>query len=255
MTTDIPRRLLSQTRRWPRLTASCDVFELRVPERESGFHDADLLPFLGAEERERAARFVGDEARHRYTVAHAWLRAVLGAETGLAPDALVFGREDFGKPRLESAAVDDPHGHLDFNLSHSGDRILLALGRGVRLGADVETFAPFAALDVVAGGVLTPREARLFAALPEQERSRAFYTLWTRKEALLKGVGYGITHVPLEEVDVLSAEEEKEARFRDRIRIGFEGRKWSLITRMEDAEESVASIAWDCGLADSTLLS
>jgi 4'-phosphopantetheinyl transferase len=68
-----------------------------------------------------------------------------------------------GKPVLDPAiGLSD----LRFNLSHSGDRALLAVAEGVELGVDLER--------------ITPR------------RNREYLADWTRREAYAKGVGHGL---------------------------------------------------------------
>jgi 4'-phosphopantetheinyl transferase len=68
-----------------------------------------------------------------------------------------------GKPALApGSALPD----LRFNLSHSGDRAVLAIAQGVELGVDLER--------------ITPR------------RGREYLADWTRREAYAKGVGLGL---------------------------------------------------------------
>lgn len=70
---------------------------------------------------------------------------------------------DAGKPALDPAAgLPD----LRFNLSHSGDRALIAIAEGVELGVDLERITP--------------------------KRDRGYLEDWTRREAYAKGAGSGL---------------------------------------------------------------
>jgi len=143
---------------------------------------------LSAPERERAARFVREEDRDRWTCARAALRELLGAYADTDPRELRFVEGPHGKPAL---AGDDAA--LRFNLSHSAGTALIAVAQGREVGVDVEL--PRRAVDHVALArrVLTADEADRIAAIADPgERERAFLRAWVRWEAVLKCRGTGI---------------------------------------------------------------
>lgn len=175
------------------MTEAADVTLWRIPLPDRP-PSADAWALLDAGERERAERFIRDRDRHRFVAAHAGLRLALAAETGQPPSALRFTTLAHGKPQLERFA-------LSFNLSHSGDLAVVAACRGSAVGVDVETAGRLRDLDGLAGMVMTEREMEAFAALSDDRRPAAFLRLWTRKEALLKADGRGLTHDP-RKVDV-----------------------------------------------------
>jgi 4'-phosphopantetheinyl transferase len=94
-----------------------------------------------------------------------------------------------GKPIL----ADGEPGSVTFNLSHAGDWVLLAFGFGASVGVDVEYVTGFRDLEEVAARVLTGGELAELRALPSEARVEPFYRAWTRKEALLKALGTGLT--------------------------------------------------------------
>jgi len=143
---------------------------------------------LSAQERERAARFLRDEDRRRWTVARAALRALLAAYADADRRTLRFTDGPHGKPALADAAAG-----LRFNLSHSAGTALVAVARDREVGVDVEL--PRRAVDHVALArrVLTAAEADRIAAIAEPAaRERAFLRAWVRWEAALKCRGTGI---------------------------------------------------------------
>jgi 4'-phosphopantetheinyl transferase len=79
-------------------------------------------------------------------------------------------------------------GGPEFNLSHSGDLILLALHRERPVGVDVEQLRPGLAWRPIARRVLPPEE---WQAL-EAEGAEAFLAAWCRLEARLKAQGLGL---------------------------------------------------------------
>ncbi|MGQ0630149.1 MAG: 4'-phosphopantetheinyl transferase family protein [Sporichthyaceae bacterium] len=161
------------------------------------------IELLDDAERARCAalRRASDVARFR--TAHVLTRVVLGITTGADPAGLRFSfgcaacGGAHGKPALP--------GGPEFSLSHGGDLVALALAP-VAVGLDLE---PATALDrpgavaELCAGALSPAERGVVAALPAADRAAAVLAAWTRKEAVLKMTGHGLSVAP--EQLVLSA--------------------------------------------------
>jgi len=145
-----------------------------------------LITTLSPDERTRAAQFRGARLRDRFVAAHAALRAVLARHVGRDPRDLTFVEESRGKLRLAGDEV-------RFNLSRSSDLAVVAVTRDHDVGVDLERVR----LDIpalsVADGFFAPEERRRLRDVAGGPRARAFFDLWTRKEAYLKAVGAGIT--------------------------------------------------------------
>jgi len=145
---------------------------------------------LSGGERAQADRFVFEKDRRSYTITRGVLRTLLGRYLNVSPAALTITTNPFGKPEVP---VDQNRGRLLFNVSHSGDYALLGFAEGVPLGVDVEEVRAIDTLPDLAKAVLSPRERAEFLQLPEADRQRAFFRAWTRKEALVKGRGEGLS--------------------------------------------------------------
>ncbi|MYB07822.1 MAG: 4'-phosphopantetheinyl transferase superfamily protein [Gemmatimonadetes bacterium] len=141
---------------------------------------------LGDREKARADRFVYDRHRRRYTVAQAHLRRVLSLLTGMAPRDIRFHFGKHGKPFLPDGPA--------FNQSHSEERIMIAVAREGRLGVDIEEIRPVKYLLALADKNFAGDESARLHAVPEHERLSLFFRLWTRKEAFLKALGFGLRH-------------------------------------------------------------
>jgi 4'-phosphopantetheinyl transferase len=150
---------------------------------------------LSKEERARAGQFRFPADRQRFVAAHAALRYALAEQTGERADALRFTHSAFGKPSLSRW----PRVH--FSLSHCQGLGLIAIGGRGPLGVDVEQLRPVPDALALAATHFTRLENEALAALPADERERAFMTCWTRKEACLKAIGLGLI-VPTERFEV-----------------------------------------------------
>lgn len=181
---------------------------------------AALAATLSADEQERAARFRFPEHRDRFIVARGGLRELLSAYLGEPAAALRFQHGARGKPVLADATAG-----LHFNLSHSGDRALYAIARRA-VGVDLEVVERRVDITAVAERVCTAREWTAFQALSAERLQEAFFTCWTRKEAVAKAMGAGLAS-GLNTLDVCfrdAAPPEERSILRDAA-----GREWSVL--------------------------
>ena len=98
-----------------------------------------------------------------------------------------LARDEWGRPRLLA-----PYQDRDAGWSHSGEQLLLALGRDVVLGVDLERWRPRPRALELAARYFAPGETRRLRALPADAREAAFLRRWCAKEALLKAHGRGL---------------------------------------------------------------
>lgn len=175
------------------------VYALRLDENR---YVAAWLPGLDAVERARASRFVQPQHARRFVLRRWGLRCILSGRLGVAPEAIGFAIDEFGKPWL--APPHDRAG-FGFSTSHSGDLALIALRDGPEpFAIDVEKARRFDDADQLVARFFSPREQRDYAALAPAERREAFWRGWTVKEAFVKALGRGLSF-PLDRFDVTLA--------------------------------------------------
>lgn len=158
---------------------------------------ADSSRRLSQAELDRASRFHRARDRARYVVAHAETRRILALLTGAQPLALEFATVARGKPVI---ARPDTAVKWMFNLSHSGDFALLAAALDVPLGVDIEEKRPVSDLHKVAERFFSAAEREVLAS-GDEPPDDVFFGIWTRKEAVIKALGLGLT-MPLAQFDV-----------------------------------------------------
>jgi 4'-phosphopantetheinyl transferase len=149
-------------------------------------HAAAAERLLDAVERERAARFRFDHDRSAYLLAHAMWRVALGVCLQREAAAVPLLSSPSGQPRL-------PGTSLATSLSHSGSWVAIAIGGSATLGVDIERSPARFALDDLLTMICTPPEAIEVRKLSAPAREQALLKLWTRKEALLKAFGTGLS--------------------------------------------------------------
>jgi 4'-phosphopantetheinyl transferase len=158
--------------------------------------EADRLAvLLSPEERAKADRYLRPADRVRSIVARGRLRQLLAGAAGVAPADLIFAYGPQGKPLLAAP----PHATaLGFNVSHSGDYVLIALCPNGALGVDLEQIRPGRDWKQIAGRFFSPDEQ----AWLESQPAEAFFRLWVIKEAWLKAAGGGLS-IPLRDATVV----------------------------------------------------
>ncbi len=153
---------------------------------------------LSSDERARAGRFIRALHAKRFAAARGVLRTILSRYTTEDPEEIVFSYGAHGKPFLSAAAG---RGEIHFNVSHAGDRALVAVTRGREIGVDIESIGerPFDA--EVVRRFFSPREGAVLGSTPEAARAGLFAAFWARKEACIKAWGLGLSF-PLSSFDV-----------------------------------------------------
>ena len=147
-----------------------------------------LLASLAPAECQRldALRQLAD--RERFLRGRAALRLLLGAWLALPPAAVPIEASPHGKPHCPGGPA--------FNISHSGDLILLALHPSRPVGVDVEQARPDLDWRPIARRVLPAAEAetleRLAAGGESSAAADGFLRAWCRLEAGLKARGLGL---------------------------------------------------------------
>lgn len=154
---------------------------------------AACLPLTSPAEQERAARFLHAKDALRHLYGRALLRSaaqtygvIEGGNDGIR-EVQEFELNRWGKPLLPGAT-------LSANISHSGMQVWLALARDCEVGIDIESAqAPVDFLDIAAA--FHAQEQQTIRAA--QDAPLAMMRCWSRKEAVAKAVGHGLS-LPLD---------------------------------------------------------
>jgi phosphopantetheinyl transferase len=144
-----------------------------VPSREWD----ELGAWLDDDERDRSRRLRFDAGRQSYVLAHALLRALVTAESGLAGRDIHLVHDVKGRPFVQALP------ELHVSLSRTRDAVACAVTRAAPMGVDIERID---AKPIDAGLI------GAFVATHETLNARQFFFHWTALEAFWKASGTGL---------------------------------------------------------------
>ncbi|MBW4532042.1 MAG: 4'-phosphopantetheinyl transferase superfamily protein [Aphanothece saxicola GSE-SYN-MK-01-06B] len=156
---------------------------------------APLGDLLDPGDRQRLRQLRRQEDGERFLLGRGALRWLLGGWLGCDPAGLVLGVGPHGKPELlPQGALGKRRGELPprFNVSHSGDLILLGFHPQRPVGVDVEQRRPVPEWEAIADRFLSTGESERIRTLAEERRGAAFLAAWCRLEAGHKATGVGL---------------------------------------------------------------
>ena len=165
---------------------------LAYPQIES------LFKLLSPEERNRAKKYHFERDRVLYIARHGILRTLLGNYIKCEPGQIQFTTNTYGKPYLKHAVHNKQY---YFNISCSNGMGVFAFIADQEVGVDIEFVKPVPELSSLVEHYFSAKEKNKFKNLPTIQRKNLFYEYWTRKEALIKGIGMGLQY-PIDQIDL-----------------------------------------------------
>jgi 4'-phosphopantetheinyl transferase len=150
---------------------------------------ARAVGWLSVDERVRGERFAFDRDRRRFVLGRGAVRSILASYVDCDPTEIAFEYAEFGKPQLDAKHA---AAGLQFNASGSADVAVCAVTSGQSVGIDIEQMRETCDPDLVRYAFSDAERAE-FGQIRVEIQARAFYRVWTRKEAYLKAVGCGLS--------------------------------------------------------------
>lgn len=97
---------------------------------------------------------------------------------GIKPEKIKIANSKYGRPFL----VDNPW-NIDFNISHSGEYVVMAISYTIKIGIDIEQLNYDIIPSQIANIVFSETEKKWVG-----DNIKKFFNIWTKKEAMLNGV-------------------------------------------------------------------
>jgi len=174
-------------------------------------HWREYEAVLSAAELAKARRYRFDHHRIRYVAGRGFVRYCLAGIVDESAAALRLIDTDFGKPGWPS-----PHAtgiELQFNISHSDTHLILAMAIGPSpIGIDIEPCQHNSDLQALARSQFSVIEQDAISRLSDDPArlTKAFFNIWTRKEAVIKALGNGLS-MPLASFDTHADDHSEDA--------------------------------------------
>lgn len=151
-----------------------------------------LRRLLSSVEHRRLAAYVRQEDARRFLLGVAITRITTAGELDISP---IDVRLDRTCPRCNGphGRVTIPDTALNVSVAHSGKLVGVALSSGFAVGLDVERCTTLADSEAILQYTLTPAEISALTSLPRCRQAADLIATWTRKEALVKCTGDGVT--------------------------------------------------------------
>jgi len=145
---------------------------------------------LSAAELSRAHRFHFELDRRRFVASRSALRILLARCVNGDAEALAFDTGKYGKPHLRQ------YGDFHFNLTHSHDLAGVAVTREGPIGLDCERIQEMSDFRSLCERICSSDELDIMSRHGSERCVELFFRAWTRKEAILKALGLGLSFPP-----------------------------------------------------------
>lgn len=134
----------------------------------------------------RGNRLIKKSDQEKFFLSRAILRRILARYLSLSPEKIEFKLGESGKPYVVNT-------DFQFNVSHSGDCLLIGITVGNEIGVDVEHVREKQNVIALAERFFSKAEYDAIKILSLENQVAAFYRCWTRKEAFIKATGLGLS--------------------------------------------------------------
>lgn len=153
-----------------------------------------LRSYITDTERKKSIEYKTELLQHNFIITRALLRLFLAQKLNLPPLSISFLYEQYGKPYI-------PNQNLCFNLSHTKEKLFIALTVNNPIGVDIETIEPAILSNFDLDFLFNAIEKQHYQRLQRQEQIMFFFQTWVIKEAFSKAQGTGL-HLSFNEVNI-----------------------------------------------------
>lgn len=143
---------------------------------------------LSPEEKCRADAYISFLSRKQYILSHYLLRKLLGRCYSVKPSELIFDLAVTKKPFVVNIPLP-----VSFNISHSGNKILIGITNTGDIGVDIEKINSEFDYKSFAEIHFSDDERKMVMVKDADQAVSAFFRIWAAKESLLKQTGEGLT--------------------------------------------------------------
>lgn len=160
-----------------------DIWRIYIPDHLDRLEH--LSDTLSEEELNKFNNYKDTEDRNRHLLARYFVRKISSNYLKVDPNSFQIDYLENNKPYFKY------YPHFNFNISHSGDYIVIGFANRWSVGVDIEFMN--SQLDLYDMIINCMSNYEISMILNSEAPRAVFFKHWTRKESLLKGVGLGLT--------------------------------------------------------------
>ncbi|MDD5936535.1 MAG: 4'-phosphopantetheinyl transferase superfamily protein [Clostridiales bacterium] len=161
-----------------------EIYAVKVQQEFTESEYESFLALVSEEKREKMRKKHRNNSDINSIIGEVLARYAIRKRIGIMNSEIHFSYRDHGKPYIIGME------QLSFNISHSGDWVVCAVGNQ-EVGIDIEKIK--SSRVKVAKRFFTKAEYGDLIEQPEAQQATSFCKLWTLKEAYLKWSGKGLT--------------------------------------------------------------
>ncbi|AFH50190.1 Phosphopantetheinyl transferase [Ignavibacterium album JCM 16511] len=210
------------------------IYSINITEPEYDFQK--LKEVFSQDEKERVSDYKFIKDRERAIVTFYFRRRILSEYTGKRPEELSFKKNNSGKPLIDIPEYD----HLKFNYSHSGEMIIYAISKDSEIGVDIELVKEIPDMNALVENYFSKEEIQVFKNMDNRnDQTNLFYKIWTRKEALVKASGKGISD-DLSQINIITDKPD----FNNPQKFFYREKHW-ILSGLSVPENYIATVAYE----------
>ena len=145
-----------------------------------------LTPVLSSDELVRRLGYRNNMSRRHFVLSRLIVRTFASKILNLSPDQIPIVIGSRGKPSI-------PNSYLKFNISHSGDVVMVAFHCFQDVGVDIEVVDYQLHWEAIALDLYSKKDWFNVQRLPRKQQLLYFYQLWTTFESAVKTIGIGLS--------------------------------------------------------------
>jgi len=159
-----------------------EIFAYRHKEKLIQKQHNEMLAILHEDEKKKVAQFKNQTDAEISLLSRFLLRKILSSVIKVPPAEISFSYNSYNRPALEK---------VDFNVSHSGDWIVIAVDTKSRVGVDIEKIRK---VEPDLMEACFTKEEIAYILKDNIFDLEKFFEIWTLKEAFIKADGKGLSY-------------------------------------------------------------
>jgi len=144
-----------------------------------------IMGVLSESEKRRIDSFKRKDDQVRNMLGRYLLRKILSKYLDIFPEKIELTSNDYGKPIFSN----DKFNNINFNVSYSGDWIVVVVSEHGKIGVDIEKIRP---VNITISENCFAKEEILYLYNQKVRKLKTFYKIWTLKESFVKAIGEGL---------------------------------------------------------------